>query len=52
MPIKGYMLLTNIEQYRLFGKFPWIVVLHLILIALDSIWLIHLNNVSAAYIRR
>ena len=51
MPIKAHMVLTHIEKYSLFGKFPWAVLFHIILLILDSIWLIKLNNISALYIQ-
>ena len=40
VPVKGYVLLSPVSQYKLYGKFPWAFMVHMLIIFCDSWWLI------------
>jgi hypothetical protein len=45
MPIKGFLLLGPLKQYKVFGIFPWSFMIHLMLVIADSYWLLQMNEV-------
>ena len=45
MPIKGFLLLGPLKQYKVFGIFPWSFMIHLMLVIADSYWLLQMNSV-------
>ena len=36
MPIKGKVLLGPVHQYTLFGRFPWALLLHIMILLTDT----------------
>jgi hypothetical protein len=39
LPIKAQMLLSPVRQYRLFKSIPWILIFHILVIAIDIVFL-------------
>ena len=44
VPVKGYVLLSPVSQYKLYGKFPWTFLIHILIIFCDSWWLVRQMN--------
>ena len=46
IPIKGKVLFGPINQYKLFGKFPWGFFLHICIVCLDCFYLLQEANMA------
>lgn len=52
IPLKAKILLGPIDKYRLYGRFPWKLILHILLVATTSLQIYTDLNTNGAYSRQ
>ena len=48
--MKAQILLGPIHKYRLMGVFPWPFLVHILLVCVDSYWLVYMNRLNSTFI--